>query len=394
MALNVASTSSAQMSYIPEQVMGATPTTGKGRNLRFTGESLQMTVSKETSKEIEASRQTSSMYLTDAQVAGGINIELSAGEYDPFLEALLMDTWSTFGTQGVLDAGSATFATPANTITLTNAATGLEVGMYFSLSGTGINRANAGPHRVKAIDTAKKVITVHTTLEAQTVTAAKVHHSRLTNGTAKRSFSVEKLLAEINQAFLYRGMQVSKGSFPFDMRTAITGSFDFIGTTSETGTGRMLGDKTPYTPSLTNPVIDTVLGMKDVLIDGVPTSQSMSAGLTKLNLDYDNALKGLGAIGVLGNTDVIAGTIVCGGSLEMYLNNTELYQSVLKQTRFRLEWAVYDREGHGYAFILPSVELDAPEAPVSQKDEGVMLTLKFNALKDPTTQKTIFIDRF
>ena len=394
MALNVASTSSAQMSYIPEQVMGVTPSTGKGRNLRFTGESLQMTVSKETSKEIEASRQTSSMYLTDAQVAGGINIELSAGEYDPFLEALLMDTWSTFGTQGVLDAGSATFATPANTITLTNAATGLGVGMYFSLSGTGINRANAGPHRVKAIDTAKKVITVHTTLEAQTVTAAKVHHSRLTNGTAKRSFSVEKLLAEINQAFLYRGMQVSKGSFPFDMRTAITGSFDFIGTTSETGTGRMLGDKTPYTPSLTNPVIDTVLGMKDVLIDGVPTSQSMSAGLTKLNLDYDNALKGLGAIGVLGNTDVIAGTIVCGGSLEMYLNNTELYQSVLKQTRFRLEWAVYDREGHGYAFILPSVELDAPEAPVSQKDEGVMLTLKFNALKDPATQKTIFIDRF
>lgn len=394
MALNVASTSSAQMSYIPEQVMGVTPSTGKGRNLRFTGESLQMTVSKETSKEIEASRQTSSMYLTDAQVAGGINIELSAGEYDPFLEALLMDTWSTFGTQGVLDAGSATFATPANTITLTNAATGLEVGMYFSLSGTGINRANAGPHRVKAIDTAKKVITVHTALEAQTVTAAKVHHSRLTNGTAKRSFSVEKLLAEINQAFLYRGMQVSKGSFPFDMRTAITGSFDFIGTTSETGTGRMLGDKTPYTPSLTNPVIDTVLGMKDVLIDGVPTSQSMSAGLTKLNLDYDNALKGLGAIGVLGNTDVIAGTIVCGGSLEMYLNNTELYQSVLKQTRFRLEWAVYDREGHGYAFILPSVELDAPEAPVSQKDEGVMLTLKFNALKDPATQKTIFIDRF
>ena len=394
MALNVASTSSAQMSYIPEQVMGETPTTGKGRNLRFTGESLQMTVSKETSKEIEASRQTSSMYLTDAQVAGGINIELSAGEYDPFLEALLMDTWSTFGTQGVLDAGSATFATPANTITLTNAATGLEVGMYFSLSGTGINRANAGPHRVKAIDTAKKVINVHTTLESQTVPAAKVHHSRLTNGTAKRSFSVEKLLAEINQAFLYRGMQVSKGSFPFDMRTAITGSFDFIGTTSETGTGRMLGDKAPYTPSLTNPVIDTVLGMKDVLIDGVPTSQSMSAGLTKLNLDYDNALKGLGAIGVLGNTDVIAGTIVCGGSLEMYLNNTELYQSVLKQTRFRLEWAVYDREGHGYAFILPSVELDAPEAPVSQKDEGVMLTLKFNALKDPTTQKTIFIDRF
>ena len=394
MALNVASTSSAQMSYIPEQVMGVTPSTGKGRNLRFTGESLQMTVSKETSKEIEASRQTSSMYLTDAQVAGGINIELSAGEYDPFLEALLMDTWSTFGTQGVLDAGSATFATPANTITLTNAATGLEVGMYFSLSGTGINRANAGPHRVKAIDTAKKVINVHTTLESQTVPAAKVHHSRLTNGTAKRSFSVEKLLAEINQAFLYRGMQVSKGSFPFDMRTAITGSFDFIGTTSETGTGRMLGDKTPYTPSLTNPVIDTVLGMKDVLIDGVPTSQSMSAGLTKLNLDYDNALKGLGAIGVLGNTDVIAGTIVCGGSLEMYLNNTELYQSVLKQTRFRLEWAVYDREGHGYAFILPSVELDAPEAPVSQKDEGVMLTLKFNALKDPATQKTIFIDRF
>ena len=121
--LNVSSSSYTQLAYIPETEMGVTPVIGKGINLRVTGESLDQTVSKETSKELNATRQTAGMFLTDAQVAGGLNVELSAGEFDPLFEACLMGTWSTFGTNGELTAGSTVFAAPANTITVTNAKT-------------------------------------------------------------------------------------------------------------------------------------------------------------------------------------------------------------------------------------------------------------------------------
>lgn len=391
---NVASTSLVQMAFIPETEVGKTPTTGKGSNLRFTGESLNSAVSKEVSKEIEASRQTASMFVTNAEVAGGVNIELSSGEYDPFIEALLMGSWSVFGTNGELNAGTATFAAGANTVTLTNAANGLAVGDYFTISGADIKRVNRGPHRVKAIDAAKKVITVYTALEAQAVQNAKAHSGKLTNGVTERSFSLEKRHADINQTFVYRGMQVDKASLNFDMRAAITGSFDFIGMTSEVLTGNQLGDKTTYNASKTGAVIDTVLGMKDVLFNGVPVSERMSAGISKLSLEYSNAMQGVGGVGVLGNVDVLAGTISASGTLEMYLNNAEVYNSVLTQERFRIEWAVYDREGHGYAFVLPSVELDSPESQVGQKDEAAMINVKFNALKDPVTQQTMFVYRF
>jgi hypothetical protein len=392
--LKAASSSLMQLAYIPETVEGETPTTGKGIDLRNTGLSLGQEISKETSKEINATRQTAAMYLTDAQVQGGINFELSSGEYDPFIEALLMGTWSNFGMKGKLAAGTAAFAKATKTITLTNAATGLGVGSYFSVSGAGIKDENRGPFRVKTIDTDKKVITVDAVIEDQSVINASVYHSRLTNGTTPRSFSLEKRFTDINQTFVYRGMQVNKGSFAFDMRAALTGSFDFMGRTSVVGTGRMLGDKTEYTASQTGKIIDSVLGMKDVLLDGVPIGDSISAGITKLSLDYDNSMQSLGAIGVLGSVGTIAGTIACSGTMEIYLNNAQVYNQVLTQKRFRLEWLAKDADGHGYAFILPSVELSSPKADVSQKDEAVILSLEFTALMDPSLQKTIIIERF
>lgn len=391
---NVASTSYVQMAYIPETVVGTTPTTGKGIDLRFTGESLNQSLTTEVSNEINSSRQTRSRYLTNAEVAGGLNFELSSGEYDLLLEALLMDSWSNFGTNGTFNAGSTIFAKTAKTITLTNAVTGLAAGDYFSVSGTGISSANRGPHRIKSIDTAKKVITVYGDLEDQTIASGSINHGKLVNGVTTKTFSIEKRYTDVNQSMLFRGMQVSKLSMPFNMRTVVTGSFDFVGRSMVTGVGRMLGDKTTYTKSQEAPVIDTVLGMKDVLFNGVATNESLSAGITELNLSYENGVQGLGAVGVLGNAATIAGTINCTGSITMYMNDLNLYNSVLTQERFRLEWSVYDRDGHGYAFVLPAVELDSPESQVGQKDEAAMITVNYTALADPTLDKTLIVYRF
>lgn len=389
----VHSTSFVQIAYIPETTAGETPTAGKGINLRSTGESLDLSVSKETSKELNSTRQVSDMFLTDAQVAGDINLELSAGEYDPFIEAVLMGTWSTFGTNGVLNAGQAVFAAAAKTVTLTNAATGLTVGDYFSVSGTGIKRANQGPFRVKAIDGDKKVITLYDAVEDQTVAAAKVHHSKLDNGTTARSFSTEVQWTDGNQTFLYKGLQADKLSLNFDVSAAVAGSLSFIGMTRKTGTGRMLGDRTDYTPSKMGKVFNSVNGVKDVLIDGEAVETRFSA-VSKLSLEYANNLKGAKAIGHLGNFAVTPGTISCTGTIEMYFDNASLLDEVLTQKRFRIEWTVYDADGHGYAFILPSAELSEAKVNASQQDEHGMLTANLTALMDPVLRKTLIVQRF
>lgn len=100
----LASTSRVQLSYIKEVDFGVTPTTGTARKLRITGESLNFTVNKETSSEINDSRSSSSMIPTSAEAAGGVQAEMQFAEYDPFIEATLQGTFSGIGGTGVSTA--------------------------------------------------------------------------------------------------------------------------------------------------------------------------------------------------------------------------------------------------------------------------------------------------
>ena len=57
----LASSSLVQVTYIEEATFGVTPNVGNSKELRITGESLDYTISKESSAEINSSRTVSSM---------------------------------------------------------------------------------------------------------------------------------------------------------------------------------------------------------------------------------------------------------------------------------------------------------------------------------------------
>lgn len=403
MTLRVGSTSYAQLAFMPESEVGKTPTTGKGINLRMTGESLEQNITKDVSKEINQSRQVSGMFLTDAQTSGGFNIELSAREYDPLFEALLMGTWSKFGDNGVLSVQSIAISYDDTTqlskleIT-TNKNTDftklLSVGNYFSVSADEASAEFNYPLIVAQIEAGTIYVKTKLT-DATLATNVKIYHGHVSNGVTDRSFSIEKRLTDKDQTFVYTGMHVNKMSLSFESQAAITGNFDFIGMSSEWGTGRMLGDKSEYVPSQTGSPINTVVGMKGALLDGEDVREKLTAAIEKISIDYDNSMKGHAGIGVLGFVDITAGTINAGGTMSMYFNDASIYNDVISQKHHRLEFAVYDKDGHGYAFIFPCLELKDPKAAVSGKDEALKMELGYTALQDSgNTDKTFFIERF
>lgn len=403
MTIGIASTSYAQLAYQPETEVGVTPNTGKGTDLRMTGESLDQTFTKEASTEINSSRQTTGLTLTDAQTSGGFNFVLSSREYDAFFEALLMDDWSKFGTNGVLDVQSVTISYDAAT-SLSKleiaAARGvdftklLNVGSYFLVSADEADAELKFPLIVAQLES--NAIYVKKQLkDASLVTNSKLYHGHLSNGGKYRSFSLEKRLTDKDKTFLYKGMHLNKMSLSFESQSAISGNFDFIGTESEFGTGRQLGDKSEYIPSQSGSPINTVVGMKGALLDGIDVRENMTAAIQKLSLEYDNAMKGHKGIGVLGNVAITAGTINAGGTMTMYFNDGSIYNDIKQQVHHRLEFAVYDPDGHGYAFIFPCIELKDPKVAISAKDEAVETELGFTALQDTdNTQKTLIIERF
>ena len=71
--MGFASSSVEQLGYIAEATFGVTPTSGNYKKLRMTGESLDYTISKEASEEINNTRTVSSMIPVGASASGAIN---------------------------------------------------------------------------------------------------------------------------------------------------------------------------------------------------------------------------------------------------------------------------------------------------------------------------------
>ena len=111
----LASSSLVQVRYIVEATFGVIPVTGNPKELRVTGESLDYTITKEASKEINSTRTISSVTSVTAAASGGINAEFSYQEYDDLIAATLQSTWTVFGTAGISGAASSVAAASRGT---------------------------------------------------------------------------------------------------------------------------------------------------------------------------------------------------------------------------------------------------------------------------------------
>lgn len=95
-----ASTTYGTLSYIEEVEPGRIPATGTVRNLRFKKPNFKAATSTKSSEESRLSRMATGQVLTDLDVTGGVDFELSAREYDPFLQGLLGTSYTHYGESG------------------------------------------------------------------------------------------------------------------------------------------------------------------------------------------------------------------------------------------------------------------------------------------------------
>ena len=96
-----ASTTYGTLSYIEEVEPGRIPATGTVRNLRFKKPNFKAATSTKSSEESRISRMATGQVLTDMDVTGGVDFELSAREYDPFLQGLLGSSFRHYGNSGI-----------------------------------------------------------------------------------------------------------------------------------------------------------------------------------------------------------------------------------------------------------------------------------------------------
>lgn len=403
--MTLASSSATQMRYIEETVFGTTPV-GNPTNLEMTGESLSYDISSESSKKIRSDRQLSDTVQVSANAGGGVNLELTYNEYDPFFEALLASTFSTFGTGGVGDVipTSCTFDSGAGTITAGAATSGgslwtlLAQGQWFRLAGSDGSPDGDGLYKVhESTAPTSTVITVDAStpllVDGDAGAACTISSTRLSNGVeAARFFTLESEFSDVGQFFSYKGMMASKLSLKFASGAIVDGSIDFIGkngvrdsvTNFPTGTGSAVA-------STNNGLMNAVFGVSNVLIDGAAVSGTF---VKSLDLEIDAKLRAQDGIGVLGAAGIGVGTFEIKGTMEVYLNDGSLYDKAISDTPVTLEWTVQDTLGNGYAFQLQRAKLEVPKANAGAIDQDVMLSIPFTATIGAASGKMLLIDRF
>lgn len=87
--------SQTRLAYIEESTYGSTPSTPTFLVQRFVSESLNANIENAVSNEIRSDRNVTDMIQVGANAGGDVDIELSYGSFDDWLESLMFSSWST-----------------------------------------------------------------------------------------------------------------------------------------------------------------------------------------------------------------------------------------------------------------------------------------------------------
>lgn len=401
----LASSSRVQLRYIKETVWGETPIAGNPRNLRITGESLNYSVSKEVSEEINADRASTSQIPVSAEASGTTNHELSYAEYDEFMSGTLQNPWTVYGTNGVgttfgvdIAAGTITAdAAPVGTSALTN----LAVGQWFTLA----NLAPSSPNYRKAfrVHPTTAPTTTVITLDPATpgvveagVAGVAVANARLTNGVTQPSYTIEREMGDVTEFFAFRGMTPSSMTLSVSSGSRTTIDFDFMGRDAVRGTNATTLPGAPvasYAYDIMSGVSGTTCAL---LVNGAPLAGTF---INSISLTYDNALRMQNALCSLGAVGIGAGTISATADVEIYFNNgAAFYDEFLENENVSLTFTTFDTNGNGYIWTLPKVNIGTYDVAASGRDQDLLASISTTALLDnanpnPALRKVIFIDR-
>ena len=398
----LASTSLAQLRYIEETIYGQIPVAGNPKELRMTGESLDYSIEKITSEELNADRANTDMIAVTASTSGSIEAELSFAEYDDFLRAGLMGTWAAFGTNGVGTAFSATIT--ATTITASAATTGANAftnllpGQWFKLGGT----STANDTRLFRVSKTTAPTSTVITLDTNTpgvaggpYAATVLKAARLSNAKQLRTFVLEKNYSDVSEFFAFRGQAVSSFSLNMASGAITTLSFSMMGRDAVADGVTML----PGTPtaSTTNRVMSGVSGESCALwASGAPITGTF---INSIALSYDNSLRSQQALCSLSAVGIGLGTINATLDVEMYFTSGRMFfDAFLNNTNQELLFTTMDAAGNGYVITLPKANVTTYAVQAGGRDSDLMVSVQFTGLLDKVNavagnRKVLMIDR-
>lgn len=354
------------MSYVKEAQWAKTPLAAF-QQVRMTGEGFREQKQRARPEEIEP-RGYAAHAITQSQSAeGSLNFAFSYGTYDDLLAGLLNGLWSA---PVAITGDDIAVAVEGAGFALTSATAGkfasAKAGQFLRLEGFA-TEGNNGVFRVSAA-TALKLTLAGT--EGMAAEAAgediKLSGSVLRNGVEVTSFTFQKQFAAA-LFLLYRGSYVSEGSLSAQQGDFMTGAFSFL--VKDETKGITNASTGPVTPAPQGRVIDTVAGVRNVVVNDTPI-EAVTQGID-ISVTKNNARQQFG-IGSASAQGMARGTIEVSGTFSTYFKNFAMYDLYKSEIDQMVSFTALDNTGAGYVITLPAATLMNPQIVAGGPDSDVV----------------------
>jgi len=375
----MSTTNYTDIGYIAEGTEGTTPATPAFQILPTTGGSPTSSITTATSEVIRSDRQTDDLIVVDLDVNGNINYELSYAPYKPLILSLMQNS-----TTGSISETAATYASASPTIiSKAGLNSAVSVGDVFTLSSA-LDSAIDGTYTCINNGTADQITVYPQVPAAMTdqsdvvVTATTI----ITNGanTADTyTFRKRALKDSTYYYWYYRGCKISSMSFNFSTGSILNGSFSIIGLTEEATTTAISGETTVEVQSYS--IMNSVSSIGAIYVDGITLG---TCSFSSLDINVDNQINSSKSIGVLGACGTVSFSLNVTGNVEVYFNNLDLYDKFLAAQDFSMTIILTDSDGNNIGINIPYAKFESLDTPIGGKDQFLMQSGSFKALRDAT----------
>jgi hypothetical protein len=386
----IGASNAVKLSFINEVTPGTTPNNPAMQDLRFLSETLNLGNTTVQSEEIRNDRGVPDLIVVGRSIGGDVNCELSGGTYDTIMHnGLFADAaWTTLNMAAITIAATVAGFTDSGNGFVT---AGIQAGQFIKVGGFGTSSINTF-YRVLTV--AAGTITTFPAPAATAVAGASVtiKGSTATSGKTDRPFTMQKqfpdLTAPVYQNF--RGCRVGSMKFGMSSESKMTFGFSVMGMSGESVTTQISG-RTETAKTTTN-----IMNASTNAFDIVASSTTMTTTLkfTEISLNFDNTLRELDAIGVLGAVDIRPGTINAVATINPYFEDVQALTAFNNSESIFISWRCTSNDGYTYIFSLPNCKFTSQNLAAGGRNTDMIIQAQVQALVHPTLGYTMRIDKF
>lgn len=364
--------------YITEVTQGTTPTAAV-KYLRVKNPDFNANIGTTTSQELRSDRSIADLIRTNASSAGTVGFELSAVEYEPFMESALAGAFST-----MIALSKTTISASSTDNSINDSAAGFSTanvkpGHFLRLGGFN-TAANNGIAKVVSVTTSKIVVSRLTLVTEAAGATVTVKGKSVRNGSTKKFFTIERAFTDLTNVFQnHKGMMVNQMTLNAASGAIVEGTFSFNGMTSAVTTATI--GSGAATASTTNSIISATANMGTVYENNAAVS---GIYFKSINLTTNNNNRELTAIGNLYPIGVNMGNFTAEFAVEAYFSDTTLLNKYLAGTLSELSYTFTDDDGNSIVIDAPQVKYSAGSITGVTLNSDVMQSLTATALYDPS----------